>query len=118
MHKARKDNIWPSLHPDVQRHRNKAGRLIKWALMVLVMVGAVATPWAVQGQLRFLPFVLVLLALLPLAVRLFRAIRRNGLLAASPAACWGPEDPNQQPEWVDVAPDRDWHAAWAAKAGG
>jgi hypothetical protein len=117
-HQARKENVWPSLQLHSSRQRNKAGRLIKWALMVLVLAASVAIPLAVQRRLRFLPFVLVFLALLPLAVRLFRAIRLKGLLAASPAACWGTEDPNQKPEWVDAALDPDRQAAWATESGG
>jgi hypothetical protein len=116
MHKARKENVWPSLYPHLKRHRNKAGRLIKWALMVLVVAGSLMIPLMVQRRLRFLPFVLVFLALMPLAVAMFRAIRRNGLLAASPAACWGTEDPNLNPGWVDVAEDPGLRTAWVTKS--
>jgi hypothetical protein len=118
VHKARKENVWPSHYPHLKRHRNKAGRLIKWALMVVVVAASVMIPLTVERRLRFLTFVLVFLAVLPLAVSMFRAIRRHGLLAASPAACWGTEDPNLQPEWVDFAPDPDVSKAWATKSGG
>jgi hypothetical protein len=118
MHKARKENVWPSLYPHLKRHPNKAGRLVKWALMVLLVVASVVVPLAVQRRLRFLPFVLVFMALLPLTVALYRTIRRNGLLAVSPAACWGSEDPNLKPEWADAPLDPDLPNTWATKSGG
>jgi hypothetical protein len=117
MHKARKENVWPSLYPHLKRDRNKAGRLIKWALMVLVIAASVMIPLTVQGRLRFVSFVLAFLALLPLAVSMFRAIHRNGLLAPNPAACWGSEDPNAQPDWIAFSRDRDVASTWATKSG-
>jgi branched-subunit amino acid transport protein len=84
---------------------------------VLVIAASVMIPLTVQGRLRFVSFVLAFLALLPLAVSMFRAIHRNGLLAPNPAACWGSEDPNAQSEWVALSADPDLANAWATKSG-